>query len=137
MKTQLVTLLTAELTGIQVTYGEPGDAIEREAVFVGNARGRHDIAGIKAGRKARHEEFTVDVYFQVEDPDGTQEVAELRAWTLAKELEDLLADDPHIGLSPADVEWAKAGDFESLASRHDMGARAGVRLQVECRTRLT
>lgn len=139
VRTTLITALAARpaLAGVQVVRAHPGQAIEPEAVYLGAARGSDEIPVIRAGRKKRHESYTLDVFFDVvaDGPDD-QEASE-RAWTLFGELEDLLADDPSLGLTQP--FWAVVGEWTEALFFDD--ARQGfgslLRAAVKIESRLT
>lgn len=142
VKTQLVTLIGAALPGVQVTRVRPKLAeMERESVWLDpRVVGRHEIAAIKAGRKPRSESYTITAIVSVLEQDETDgpEVAEARAMVLATEIEDVLADDPRLGLAGA-IDWATAGEFESqvVLSAEPEGWLAEVRLGIDVVARLT
>ena len=125
----------AELAGIQVTRGRPGDDLKDEAVWIGRAVGRHKPVAIRAGRQPRDETFTVDVVVSVLKAGGTIAAAEDRAHALMDQVEDSVAADPKLGLS--DIEWALPGDLEESGSGYTPeGAICELRLGVEVRARL-
>ena len=138
-KDTLVTVLgnRANLTGVQVTRGHPGNELESEAIIVGMARGRHEIATIEAGRQTRDETYTVEVIASVISSTGTVKAAEDRAHALIAEVEEALADDPQLGIGST-ILWATTGDIEERGSGHtDTGSVAEVVLRVEVKARLT
>lgn len=121
VKAQLVSLLTTALATsgvdggqVPVDYAWPGPDTQAEHVFLGRhpdlvanplleaASLRSEIANIKAGRKHRTESYAVDVtiwsFRHDLGPEDAQE-AEVRAFALYAELEDVLADDPALGLA--------------------------------------
>jgi len=93
-------------------------------------RGSSDIPTVRAARKARQERYTLDVWFDVDAVGPDAQTASERVWALFGELEDILADDPSVGLSPP--FWAVLGDYtETLMfdeARRGWGSllRAGV-----------
>lgn len=125
------------LAQVQVAYSHPGDTVDHEAIYLGELRGDSNIPVIRAARKKREERYALDVWFDVAAVGPDAQTASERAWALFGELEDLLAEDPTVGL-PAPFR-AVLGDFtETLMfdeSRRGWGSllRAGV----ECETRLT
>lgn len=121
------------LSAVQVTYSHPGDTREHESIYLGEIRGTAEIPTIRAGRKARHERYTLDVWLDVDAVGPDAQTASERAWVLFGELEDLLADDPTVGLGQP--FWAVLGDYtETLMfdeSRRGWGSllRAGIEIQ--------
>jgi hypothetical protein len=113
VKAQLVTLISAALPTVQVLRARPMLAdMEREAVWIDRfVRGTHEIRAITAGRKHRNEAYSLGVVAAVLDQDDAPEVPEARVLELLAEVEDVLADDPRLGLAGA-IDWATAGEFE-------------------------
>lgn len=121
VKAALVSLLqdalsTSGVSGgqIPVEYAWPGPDSADEMVFLGrhpdtvgnplteSGSMRSEIPTIKAGRKQRQETYTVDVTCWSFRPDltaGGAEEAETRGFQIFAEVEDVLADDPTLGLS--------------------------------------
>lgn len=134
IKQRLVSLVAAALPGVQVVYGFPGDALEREAIYTGKARVDSTIPSSKAGRKIREEVVTVDVVIAVQDPDGDYESAEARALVLLAAVEDVLANDVTLG-SLDGVQWASLGSFEltPVAWDHASGAVIVAEVETHCR----
>lgn len=96
VKTALLATWT-ETASLGVTRHHPGDAMKREAVFSGRVRGRSTIPVMRAGRKKREEDYTVEVWIRVAKA-STEADAEDRSFELLGELEDRLANDPGLGL---------------------------------------
>ena len=97
VKSTLLTKLQAEsdLSGIQVTYGDPGGAARREFIFIGDVTaGGQDPESLSSGRRRRIETYTLDVIVSVQSkPQGLQE-NEQRAIVLASAVENCVADNP-------------------------------------------
>lgn len=93
---QLIDTLKAkpELAGVQVEYSWPGDAMEREGIFAGDATGKVSIVLMSTGRKYRDDVFDLPVYIWAGRTGGTEHEARVRAAELLAPLEDVLADDP-------------------------------------------
>lgn len=125
------------MAATQTTYSHPGDARENESIYLGEVRGSSEIPTVRAGRKARQERYTLDVWIDLDAVGPDADTASARAWALFGELEDILADDPTVGLGAP--FWATLGDYsETLMydeSRRGWGSllRAGV----DCEARLT
>jgi hypothetical protein len=133
----LYTALVAALPSVQVSYSHPGEAVERDTVYLGDARGRHDPATIKAGRRTRDEQYTLDVWVEstADGPDARE--AFERCFVLKAEVEDVLADDASLGLGQP--FWMLVGDFEAVTGWDEdrRGHAARVRIGIEVRARLT
>ena len=97
VKSTLLTKLKAEsdLSGIQITYGDPGGAARREHIFIGDVTaGSQDPESLSSGRRRRIESYTLDVIVSVQSkPQGLQE-NEQRAIVLASAVENVVADNP-------------------------------------------
>ena len=97
VKSTLLTKLKAEsdLSGIQITYGDPGGAARREHIFIGDVTaGSQDPESLSSGRRRRIESYTLDVIVSVQSkPQGLQE-NEQRAVVLASAVENVVADNP-------------------------------------------
>ncbi len=97
VKSTLLTKLKAEsdLSGIQIAYGDPGQAARREFIFIGDVTaGGQDPESLSSGRRRRIESYTLDVIVSVQSkPQGLQE-NEQRAIVLASAVENVVADNP-------------------------------------------
>ena len=97
VKSTLLTKLKADsdLSGIQITYGDPGQAARREFIFIGDVTaGGQDPESLSSGRRRRIESYTLDVIVSVQSkPQGLQE-NEQRAIVLASAVENVVADYP-------------------------------------------
>jgi hypothetical protein len=134
-KRALVQALRARpaLSGVQVSYSHPGRLVEGESIYMGGARGEHEPAAIRAGRKPRTEVYTLDVLCEVSRRGGSVEEAEARALELLAEVESVLAEDPQLG---GRLQWALASEIELDGGLTDDGAFVIGRLGVSCRARL-
>lgn len=136
VKAALVSLLTAALPGTQVTYGRPADSmLSRNCVWMGRAAGTDRVPTMKAGRKAREQDYTITVFVWVAKPRGTVEQAEDDAHTLLAEVNDALADDPSLGGVDGLIH-ATAGSWEAEADQAQEGPFCLVTLDIDCLARL-
>lgn len=130
VKARMVTLFTAALATankdsgpVPVTYAWPGSDGEAEAVYLGRhpdfvanplAASRDITSGlatIKAGRKSRDEVYDVEATvwsFRPELDPNSAATAEAQGFAILARLEDVLADDPKIGLTT--IQHAVLGD---------------------------
>lgn len=122
--------------GVQVSYSHPGDAVERETVYLGDATSSQRYATMKAGRRTRDEEFTIDVWIEVTTDGPDARAASERAWVLVGAVEDILATDATLGL-PAPF-WAGVGDtLERIGWDEDRrGSACSIRATIQCQGRL-
>lgn len=152
VKAQLVSLLTTALA----TSGASGGAVhvdyswspnvEDEAVFLGRRDEdgpvwssvlTHDIATIKAGRKWRDENYTVELTVWTHRPDVSPTAAnevEERAFELVEKVEDVLANDPTLGLDV--IQWAKVASIDAAGRALDGGWFVTCVITVEVQARL-
>lgn len=110
VKAKLVELFAAAVD-VPVFYAWPGPSTPPKCVFLGRhpelddirIDGQSELATIQAGRKQRQESYTVPVTAWTFRPDLDSTAAktcEVEAFDLAAHLEDVVADDPTIGLGP-------------------------------------
>lgn len=84
---------------VAVTHVWQGQADEQQRVYLGNTSADLAFATIRAGRKKREEDYTIQLIIDVEDPTDWGPASEARAFELAGDVDDLLAADPALGLS--------------------------------------
>lgn len=152
VRARLVDLLRAHTTlaadpaaspprpAVQVEGHPPGEAMQPASVFCGSARGSHGLAAISSNRKRRQETYGLEVWIDVLLP-GVDDVAaaEDRCWTLFAALEDVLAEDPTLGLDDGGVKVvlsAQIGAWEEGVARAE-GAACQLRVTVDIVARLT
>lgn len=83
-----------------VARGAPFKRITgKEGIFIGGVEdGTHEFATMRAGRKTRNERYLLKINIRTKR-DGAEPVdAEERAFELLSEIEDILSEDPRIGL---------------------------------------
>lgn len=136
VRSTLVALLTTQLTGVQVAYSHPGDAVERETCYLGDASAQHDLATIRSGRRTRDETVNVDVFVEVTADGPDARAASERAWVLIGLFEEGLTADASLGL-PAPFWAVITGLDERLGWDEDRrGNAARVRATVTAQGRL-
>jgi hypothetical protein len=99
VKADLLTNLQAAsaLSGVQVTYGDPGGAARRESIFLGDVDSSNQIPeSLSTGRRRRLEEYTLEVLVFVQSKAAGLQEAEQRAVVLAAAVEDVVADAPQL-----------------------------------------
>jgi hypothetical protein len=145
IKTQLVSQLQARtnLSGVTIAYSWPGTVMPAgtgpiEVIFLGKVDVDASIPSLKAGRKQRQEDYTLDVVFWViqpfDRPDRAQD-SEARCLVLFNELEDLLAEDPLIGLTASTLQWMKivGWDIEHAPVQKGWATQIVAKLEVHAR----
>ena len=109
VKTTIVSALSARLTADNVLgddgtvptvyYSHPGQELGMDGVWLGNTkRGSSTIPTMRAGRKHREEEYVVEVVFEPCRVGPSASPAESAAFAQLAALENLLAEDPGVGL---------------------------------------
>lgn len=141
-KSALIAALAArpDMTGVQVVYSWPGPTTRPEAVFFGESlSGESEIPTIKAGRKQRSETYELEivcwVFLTASTPTTGAQEAEARAFELMQSVDDLLADDPQVGVQF--VQWARLGNFESLLAPVEKGWACALSRKINVQARLT
>lgn len=99
VKTALLAALQADgaLAGIQVSRSWPGDTLQQNAVWMGEATAHNTIPVVRGARVAREENITVDVYINCQCPGADASAAEAQAFEILGEVENILANDPTLG----------------------------------------
>jgi len=138
-RTALLSALTASLAGggVQCSASHPGDAIERESVYLGDCRFSYDLATIRSGRRSRDQEFVLDVWLVTTTDGPDAQAATTRAWQLFAYLEDIVANKPTLGL--AQPFWAVVTDGDEVLGWDEdrRGAFSRIRAGVTCTGRVT
>lgn len=133
VKAALTTLMATAIPTGQVSYGYPGDVIERDAVWISTVDGTSVIPTMRAGRKTRHEEYRIRVHIDVAGPADTITEVEERAFDRMGSVEDILADDPSLG---GIVTAAMLDSFESDTFQDVEGSACRLTLYVRVQARL-
>lgn len=120
----------------QVARGHPGRELSNLLVLVGRAdTPEQDAAAL--GQRGRDERYSVDVIFDVTDPELDPDEVEDVAFGLLGELEDLLAGDPglsgvfpdgngHAELDGIDIDTITVEDNRAVQFHTVIVARVGV-----------
>jgi hypothetical protein len=87
------------LNGVTVTHFWQGDADTQEAIYLGNTTLNNEWVVLRAGRKPREEEYRIVLHVRCMTPGEWGPAAETRIFALLAEVENLVADDPAIGLA--------------------------------------
>ena len=141
VKAQLLTLLQANstLSGIQCAYGDPGEAMRRECLYLGDVvSNTHDPESLSSGRRRRLEDYTVDVEVFVQSKAAGQQEGEQRALVLANAVEDTLADYPSLDDAVSGLMFVEvSGMSMSTAEAGIDGPRIRVIVHVNVKARLS
>lgn len=147
VKAALLALLTTEFSGtdVSVSYAWTGANLP-QAVYLGRREDvptwtsviDSDIATIKAGRKWRDENYTIELTAETWRSDVRPEDAaevDAQAFTFIAEVEDVLANDPKLGLTS--IQWAKVRTIEVTGRVDGSGWVVVALITLEVRARLT
>ena len=136
-KGALVSLVTTAINDANVTvkWGRPPNVIVQGVnAYVGDVRGRSPLSNIKAGRKYRDEEFSVNVVFTAILGDATTQTIEDRLLGYYASLENVIADDPTLGVG---LKFAQVGDYTLETDNESGSPESTLTVSVECEARLT
>lgn len=139
VRAALVTAMAARpaLTGVLVTRIWQGDAEEQERIYLGNTSATYEYATLRAGRRTREEDYTIQVIIEVDDPEEWGPASEDRAFVLAADVESMLSDDPGVGLTASmPTLRAHVRDLEQTSGAIEpsgVGTRITLTIQVNSR----
>jgi len=114
-KAALLTQLQSEaaLSGVQVTFGDPGEAARRECIFLGDIT-TNDVSpeSISSGRRRRTEDYKVQVFIECQSKArSSPQDAESRAATLATAVENSIADTPNLGGGVSGLQFTEVASM--------------------------
>ena len=140
VKAKLLTLLAANstLSSVQVAYGDPGEAMRRESIYLGdiisNAQTPEALA---SGRRRRIEDYTLDVEVFIQSKAAGQQECEQRALVLANAVETVLADYPTLDDGVTGLMFVEASGMSMSTTEAGIdGPRCQVTVQVQVKARL-
>ena len=94
-KAALLTKLQADISGVQITYGDSGGAMRRESIFMGDISSNEQTPqAFASGRRRLVEDYTVDIHVAVQSNAAGLQEAEERAVALATSVENVVNDYP-------------------------------------------
>ena len=133
MRSALVTLLSNRtgLAGVQIGYGMPPGALQREHMLLGIVDASQEYRAIGTTRK--FEDYTVTLHIGVVREGTNQQAADERALALLAQVEAALRDDPTVS---GTVLTAEIGRYrmEPLASETTRECR--ITLDINTRARI-
>jgi len=136
VKSAIVSLLQAALPGVQVSYSHPNEPeAHGEFVFLGFAQSTNTVPVMRGGRKKTDETYTVQVVVEVKGEGLAQLAADIRCMELFAEVENIIADDPNLGLGN-DIHWARLEGWEQVGGTTGTGHGCRVEANVEVSARL-
>ena len=109
----------SSLNGLQITYGDPGEAMRRESIFLGDVdSGTQTPESFSTGARRRVEDFTVDVILAIQSKP-TPQTAEARALVLVNAVEQILVDSPQLGGSIAALQFCEVEGMSMTTNQAD------------------
>ena len=95
VKAALLTKLQADISNVQITYGDSGGAMRRESIFMGDIESNTQTPeAFASGRRRLIEDYTVDVHVAVQSKAAGLQEAEERAVALSTLVENVVNDYP-------------------------------------------
>ena len=95
VKAALLTKMQADISNVQITYGDSGGAMRRESIFMGDIESNTQTPeAFASGRRRLIEDYTVDVHVAVQSKAAGLQEAEERAVALATLVENVVNDYP-------------------------------------------
>lgn len=129
--------LRAGLADVSVTHVWPGGAAPQEAIYLGRTTLRNAWATMRAGRKTREEDYRIELFVWVLDPTDWGAASEARAFELMAEVENMVADDPTLGLGMPTLRMI-VSDAEATSGPSDTsGWGTVIRVELQIFNRLT
>ena len=140
VKAQLLTLLEANstLSAIQCSYGDPGEAMRRESIYLGDIiSDSHTPEALASGRRRRVEDYRLDVEIFVQSKAAGQQEGEQRALVLAHAVETVLADYPTLDDGVTGLMFVEVSGMSMTTAEAGIdGPRVQVTVQVHVKARL-
>jgi hypothetical protein len=126
------------LSGVQVTYSHPGNTLQNSVIYLGDVQGTSHYPTMRAGRKAREEDYILDCWILVADSNSDSISVETTAFTMMGAVEDVIANDPTLG-SLDGVKWSELTGFELIIGMDDsrFGWAAQLKLEISVTARLS
>lgn len=139
--TDAVLDVLTEALDVKVFEAYPGSNALNELVFLGGVEwDGYDIATIKAGRKARQEdyrlEFAIWVVWDMGTSPGVPKASRDRAFEVFGQIEDAFAEDPSMGEGYESVQWSIPVPTEAGAIAFERGHAYQVKGEIEVHARL-
>jgi len=133
MRAALITALAARagLDGVQIGYGMPSGALQREHILLGPVDGTQEYRALGTARK--FDDYTVSLFISVTREGTNQQAADERALALMAEVESELRTDPTVGGTVLTAEVSRYR-LEPLAS--DTTREARITLDIQTRARI-
>ena len=140
VKSALLTKLQADstLSSIQVTYGDPLDAMRRECIYMGDINsGIISPESFSTGRRRNIEEYTIDVEIYVQSKPAGQAEAEQRALVLANAVEGVVATYPDLEGAVSQLLFIQCSGMSMSATEAGIdGTRIRLTVSIDVKARM-
>ena len=95
VKAALLTKMQADISNVQITYGDSGGAMRRESIFMGDITSNDQTPqAFASGRRRLYEDYPLDVHVAVQSKAAGLQEAEERSVVLATAVENVCNDYP-------------------------------------------
>ena len=138
-KTKLLAELAAlaGTTGVKMSYADPGENALKENIWFGRIYDSEvDPVALRAGRRRREENFTVEVFVEVGGVRLTPERCETRALELGQLVEEYLADHPKLDDTVDGLLFAVVSGMDLFTSQTTDGPLTRQTISVDVKARL-
>lgn len=138
-KTKLLAELAAlpGTDGVKLSFGDPGENALKENIWFGRIyNNEHDAVALKAGRRRREENFTLETYVEVGGTRLTPERSETRALELGLLIEEYLADNPKLDGNVECLLFAVVSGMELFTSSTSDGPLTRYTVSIDVKARL-
>lgn len=138
-KTKLLAELAAlpGTAGVKLSFGDPGETALKENIWFGRIyNNEHDAVALKAGRRRREENFTLETYVEVGGTRLTPERSETRALELGLLIEEYLADNPKLDGNVECLLFAVVSGMELFTSSTSDGPLTRYTVSIDVKARL-
>ena len=140
VKSAQLTKLQADstLSSIQVTYGDPLDAMRRECIYMGDINsGIISQESFSTGRRRNVEEYTIDVEIYVQSKPAGQQEAEQRALVLANAVEGVVATYPDLEGAVSQLLFIQCSGMSMSATEAGIdGTRIRLTVSIDVKARM-
>lgn len=142
LKTQIATALAGngeDGNDVVVYDAMPLNFVQLDTVVIGDiVDGLHQYVTMRAGRKPRDERYTQHIWIAVVRAGSESTAARTAAFSHMSEIEDMIANDPKLGLSEPTLVVSSGGfQVNTTAEAELQGWRVTIRMELHVKVRLT
>lgn len=125
------------MAGVKVSFADPGENALKENIWFGRISDNdHDPVALKAGRRRREENFTLEINVEVGGTRLTPERCETRALALGLLIEEYIADNPKLDGTVDGLLFAVVSGMELFTSQTTDGPLTRHTIDVDVKARL-